>query len=428
MKEITIKCSDEKILTFNTKSKLPVYMYVNEKKQNTYISLVVKYGSNYTEFKCNGVNYNVPTGTAHFLEHLKFHLKDNDVNDLFLDLGSDTNAYTSIRETVYEVFANENIYEATKLLLDFVYDDYFSKKILESERGIILEEANLKKDDITYEFYKEYLNNFFINSNSKNIVIGKEKDIKSISLDDIKLVFDYFYRPENMFMVITGNFDPEIMKKTICENEKDRKFKDIGKVEVIEKKEVKKLATKRYEYKSKKCKNLEGRLTIKCLDSDFKNYTKKEALIALRCIFGANFGRTSDFNEYLMQTNLATQFSVSVSLDKNAIAINIFFQSDDVDKVEELIKEKLKNMTLTDEELNRIKNISKASFIMQFDNIYGVAYSIISSIIDDDKVSPVDMEILNKITKEEVLNVYKCVDINNIMMGLLKPIKEKKKQ
>ena len=157
MKEITIKCSDEKILTFNTKSKLPVYMYVNEKKQNTYISLVVKYGSNYTEFKCNGVNYNVPTGTAHFLEHLKFHLKDNDVNDLFLDLGSDTNAYTSIRETVYEVFANENIYEATKLLLDFVYDDYFSKKILESERGIILEEANLKKDDITYEFYKEYV-------------------------------------------------------------------------------------------------------------------------------------------------------------------------------------------------------------------------------------------------------------------------------
>ena len=428
MKEIKINYSDEKILTFNTKTGLPVYMYVNDKKQNTYISLVVKYGSNYTEFECNNVKYSVPTGTAHFLEHLKFHLKDNDVNDLFLDLGCDTNAYTSIRETAYEVFANENIYEACKLLLDFVYNDYFSKTTLESERGIILEEANLKKDDVMYEFYEKYLGNFFIQSNSKNIVIGTDKDIKAITIDDIKLVYDYFYRPENMFMVITGNFDPETMKKTICENEKNRNFKSNGKVKVLENKEVKKLATSKYEYKSKKCKNQEGRLTIKCLTSDFKGYTKKEALIALRCIFDANFGRTSDFNEYLTQNDLATHFSVSVSLDNNAIAINIFFQSDNANKVEKLITEKLNDMVLTKEELNRIKNISKAHFIMQFDNIYSVAYSIISSIIDDNIVPSEDMKVLNNLTVEDVLNIYKYVDVKNKMLGLLKPINEKKKQ
>ena len=215
MKEIKIKDTNEVVYTFNAPTGLPVYMWVNKDKSNVHISLTVKYGSTGTEFTCNKVKYSVPTGTAHYLEHIKFHLKDRDASDILYDLGCDSNAYTSLNETSFEVYANDNIYEASKILLDFVYDNYFTKKLVDNERGIILEECNSGKDDPDYEFFRATTSNYLVKSFHRNPVIGYEKDIKKISIDDVSLVHDFFYRPENMFMVVTGDFDPEQKMKII---------------------------------------------------------------------------------------------------------------------------------------------------------------------------------------------------------------------
>ena len=69
MKEIKIKSVNEVIYNFNAPTGLPVYMWVNHDKSNVHISLNVKYGSTGINFKCNNVNYSVPSGTAHYLEH-----------------------------------------------------------------------------------------------------------------------------------------------------------------------------------------------------------------------------------------------------------------------------------------------------------------------------------------------------------------------
>ena len=49
--------------------------------------------------KIDNVKYTVPSGTAHYLEHLKFNTSEGDVTALFSDLGCDSNAYTSTTET-----------------------------------------------------------------------------------------------------------------------------------------------------------------------------------------------------------------------------------------------------------------------------------------------------------------------------------------
>ena len=306
MKEIKINNTDEKILTFKTKSNLPVYMWVNNQKKNVFITLNVRYGSKNIKFKCNNQEYTVPTGTAHYLEHLKFHLKDADASDLIFDLGCDSNAYTSLNETSYEVYANENIYEACKILLDFVQDNFFTKKLVNAERGIILEEANASKDNPKTEYYQKINNILFDNLSIKHPVIGYEKDINKIELDDIALVHEYFYRPENMFMVITGSFDPEEMKKVICENEIDRKYKDIGKVSTIKEKEPKKLRENKLIVHNKNCANTLAKYIIKTVESDYKGYTKEEILCALKALFYTNFGTGSDFYEEIMQNHMAT--------------------------------------------------------------------------------------------------------------------------
>jgi predicted Zn-dependent peptidase len=420
MKEIKIKSCNEVIYTFNAPTNLPVYMWVNKDKNNVHISLTVKYGSTGINFKCNKVNYTVPTGTAHFLEHIKFHLKDGDASNLFYDLGCDSNAYTSLNETSYEVYANDNIYDAAKLLLNFVYDNYFTKKIVENERGIILEECNSSKDDPDYEFFREITTNYLVKSTYRNPVIGYEKDIKKISVDDVSLVHDFFYRPENMFMVITGDFDPEKMKDTICENEKTRKFSNIGKVSIIKNKEPRKPLKDNIVVYNNNSMNIQGTYLIKSLESDFKGYTKDEILVCLRAMINSNFGPVSDFYEAIIQGEVATKFSSNVSYDDGVFAISFNYVSDNYDKVVELIEEKLNNLQITKDDLLRLKRSYLTNSIMRYDNIYNVSAFIIASIIDDGCINENKFEILNKLTVKKVNEVFNKVDLKNKMTAVLK--------
>ena len=425
MKEIKINSAGETIYTFNAPTKMPVYMWVNKAKTNVHMSLVIKYGSSDTSFTCNNVSYTAPSGTAHYLEHLKFYMKDADVNDLFFDLGCDTNAYTSLCETCFEVYTNSNIKEALKLLLDFVYDNYFTKKLVESERSIILEECNSEKDIPEYDFYLKNNESYFPVSNHKVPVIGYDKDIKKISLDDVSLVHEFFYRPENMFLVITGNFDKEELQEVINENEKDRVFKDIGKVKKKTLKETRKMLNKEIIMKSDKCSTPQGKYFIKSVLSDFKGYTKNEVLVSLRALMNSNFGRSSDFYEDVVLSGTATKFGHSVTFDDGAVGIIFSINSEKPKEVFSKIKEKLNNMTITKEDINRSIKNNKTNSIMRYDNIYRVSSFIIASIIDNDVVDESKFDILKKLTPKKALDIFKCVDLNNTMTSILE-IKSKK--
>lgn len=420
MKETKIKSVNEVIYTFNAPTGLPVYMWVNKDKTNVHLTLNVKYGSVGTEFKCSGVKYSVPTGTAHYLEHIKFHLKDEEASSLFYDLGCDSNAYTSLNETSYEVYANENIYEAAKLLLNFVYDNYFTKNIIENERGIILEECNSNKDDPGYEFFCATTQNYLTKSNYRNPVIGYESDIKKITVDDVSLIHNFFYRPENMFMVITGNFDPNKMMEVINENEKERKFNNIGKVSIIKKKEPKNFSKNKLVVENEKVTNTHGTYIIKVLEKDFNGFTKDEVLTSLRAIINTNFGLVSDFHEDIIQNEIATRFSSSVSYDDEVYGISFNYVSENVDEVEKLIDEKLKDLSFTKEDLDRILKSYITNSIMRFDNIYNVSSYIIASIIDNDTIDEYRYTTLKKLTVKKVKDIFNRVDITNKMTAILK--------
>lgn len=423
MKEIKINNNQEIIYSFLTPTNMPVYMWVNKKKHNVHLTLNVKYGSAGTEFTCNNIKYTVPTGTAHFLEHLKFHLKDNDASNLFYDLGCDSNAYTSINETSYEVFANDNIYEAAKLLLNFVFDNYFTKNLVDNERKIILEECNSSKDDPEYMLYREEMLSYLVKSHHRNPVIGYEKDVKNISIDDVSLVHDFFYRPENMFMIVTGDFDPEKMMNIICDNEKERSFKDIGKISLVKEKEPKEFLKNNIIVENKNCFNIQGRYMIKVLEEDFKGYTKTDVLIALRSLINANFGTASDFYEEITQNNIVTRFGSSVSYDDGVFGLVFSFVSENPDLVFKLIEEKLQKVEITKEDLERIIKAYETQSIMRFDNIYGVSAYLIASIIDDGKISDIKYTTLKKLTPAKVMKIFNKIDLKNNMKAVLKPKK-----
>ena len=149
MEKITLNNLDEYIYHDVTDEGLNIYMWVNKKVKNFYMTLNTKYGSIHTEFKPkDSKNYiKVPNGIAHFLEHLMFYQPDNTTaHEYFTKLGAQINACTTNDFTFYEVFSSSYFKENLNYLLDYVYTPYYTKENIKTERGIITEEIKMYED------------------------------------------------------------------------------------------------------------------------------------------------------------------------------------------------------------------------------------------------------------------------------------------
>ena len=123
-----------------------------EPKNRAQLRLVVKAGSILENENERGI--------AHFLEHMQFNgTKNFPKNELvnFLEksgikFGADLNAYTSFDETVYMLpVPSDTIAKLEKYLM--VLSDWANKatldgKEIDKERGVVLEEARLRKGKV----------------------------------------------------------------------------------------------------------------------------------------------------------------------------------------------------------------------------------------------------------------------------------------
>ena len=227
MEEIILKGIDEKIYYEKLDNGLPIYMLVNDKVNNFYITLSVKYGSIDTQFKCKGDSEytEVHNGVAHFLEHVNFNESDGKTaHDYFDKLGSSINAFTTFDFTCYEVFAHTDFEENLNHLLDYVQTPYFTKNLVEKEKGIISEEVKMGKNNPGHKLYYGMNRALYKKDKRRNLVTGEVEDVCNTTVKELQKVFDTFYHPENMFLVITGNFNPYEAIAIVKENQKNKEF------------------------------------------------------------------------------------------------------------------------------------------------------------------------------------------------------------
>ena len=78
MKEIELKGIKETVYYEKILNQMPLYIWKNEKVKGVFSALCVEYGSIHQEFKLEGKNKytKVPSGIAHFIEHLNFYEPD----------------------------------------------------------------------------------------------------------------------------------------------------------------------------------------------------------------------------------------------------------------------------------------------------------------------------------------------------------------
>lgn len=420
MKEIKLKGLNETIYYDQCKNGLPVYLWVREKGKGYYATLSVKYGSVDTEFKVGNKNYQVPNGVAHFLEHLKFNESDgSNASDFYQKNGSDVNAFTTFNYTSYEVYGSEQIKENVNHLLDFVMTPYFTKKMVQNEKNIIVEENKMDLDNPGNQLYYGMFQNLFKFDKHRNFITGTEEDILATNLEDIELVFDSFYHPKNMFLVITGNFNPYEVITFIKENQDEKEIKPFKKPKPKEIKEPYKVV-KEYEEKKANVEIPKMRIALKILRKTFKERDDYKLRVLLTLILNSNFGPTSDLYEDLLNKDLIVSLGAERSIIGEYVCLFLNVESKYPDEVLPILKKALKNLSITEKELSRKLHSSIANMVLSYDDMTEINMSIQEQIMNYGKIIDNKKDICESITLDDVKQVIKDIALKDMAVVVLK--------
>ena len=175
----------------------------------------VQVGSVDTEFTAkDGKKKSYPNGIAHFLEHKLFEDEHGqDILQQFVELGAESNAFTSFTKTSYLFSATDNVLENVRLLQSLLENAYFTEESVQREQGIIQQEIDMYKDNPDYCLFFHTLANLYPDTPLAEDIAGSVESIAEITVEDLDENFETFYHPSNMSLLLIGNFD---LEKTIA--------------------------------------------------------------------------------------------------------------------------------------------------------------------------------------------------------------------
>lgn len=160
------------------------------------------------------------SGATHFLEHMVFQGTKNrtekQIADEAADSGAEINAATSEEYTHYDAqVLGENVMTPTAIFLDMLLNNRMRKKKFEVERGVILEEAKGYEDDPQHRVLNLAQETYYKGHPYGRKIIGTQETISQIQISDLKRFLRDYYTPDNMFVSLAGNFDPDKAIKEI---------------------------------------------------------------------------------------------------------------------------------------------------------------------------------------------------------------------
>lgn len=155
-------------------------------------------------------------GLSHVYEHMLFKgTKKRGVGEIAKEIeaaGGDINAYTSYDNTVYYiVIASRYIDTALDVLSDAIINPTFDPKELDKELDVILEEFKRAKDLPERELHEKLFSKSYTTHPYGRPIIGYEKTIRSLTRDKLLEYFNRWYVPKNMFLIIAGDFDRDVL-------------------------------------------------------------------------------------------------------------------------------------------------------------------------------------------------------------------------
>ncbi len=162
------------------------------------------------------------SGFAHFFEHMMFRgtrkYPGSMYDKLITKMGADANAYTTDDYTCFHLtFPTEALEKVMELESDRFQNLSYDETAFKTEAGAVYGEYRKGRVNPYSVLFEELQNLAFDVHTYKHTTIGFERDIKNMpNLYQYSLnFFKRYYRPENVVLLIVGDFDPEQAKQLI---------------------------------------------------------------------------------------------------------------------------------------------------------------------------------------------------------------------
>lgn len=418
----------EKIYYETLENGLKVYIVPKNNFNKTYAVFATKYGSIDNKFIPYGQSEYVtmPLGIAHFLEHKLFEMEDGiDAGILLSNLGAQPNAYTDYSKTAYLFSTTSKFDECLNILLDFVQKPYFTDENVAKEQGIIDQELKMYLDVPRERLQLGLLKNMFLHHYINEDIGGTVESIKEITKEKLYSVYETFYHPSNMMLVIVGKADPEETLNLIKANQSKKDFKkplEIRREYLCEDSVVFK------KYGETKMDILIPKVAVG-LKLPFQKYEKDELLkleLMLKIVIEETFGPTSDnYQEMLDRELINNTYSYSVVMEQTAGFIIISTDTLKDEEFAQYIKKKLLSLSkikMSKDAFNKYRKVISGNFLKSLNYLDYIANTFIHYFFKNsdsfktiefiENFSHRDLKTLEQYFKEEAISVYKVLPLN----------------
>lgn len=158
-------------------------------------------------------------GVSHFLEHMVFkgtpHRSADEVNEQLDEMGSASNASTSVESTIYHAavlpeFGSQVIELFSDLMRPSLREEDF-----ETEKKVIIEEIMMYADQPPYGGHEKIMADYFGDHPLGNSVLGTVESVQALTPDQMRGYFQQRYSPGNIAVAAGGNVDFDTLVKEV---------------------------------------------------------------------------------------------------------------------------------------------------------------------------------------------------------------------
>ncbi|MDD5341472.1 MAG: pitrilysin family protein [Patescibacteria group bacterium] len=410
---------------YTLKNGLTVILVPKKESESATLMVIYKVGSRNEADKIGGI--------SHFIEHMMFkgtkkRPQSVNISKELDSVGAVYNAFTSKDHTGYFVKLNsEHLDLGCDIISDMLYNSKFEEEEINRERGVILEEFNMYKDNPLLYLEDIFESSIFEGNELGRDIIGTDFSIKAISQSDILAYKNSFYQPSNAVLVVAGKIEEA---KKIVEKYFDKKT------------EEKFIAPKVNKFETSQT---EPRILLKYKETEqvhlgigFPAYSyadpKLDALQILASILGGSMSSRL-FIEVRERRGLCYYIKAQENVyeDTGNLLIRAGLDKNKIEEAVRVILRELKKISdegITEAELKVTKELVKGHMIIEMEDNANVAswYARRQIFLGDVLMPDEKIKRLMKVTKKQVDEVAKdIIKFNLINLAAISPFKDENK-
>ena len=424
MEEIKLKGLDQSCFIKTLENGLNIVFIPYENKKNYYITYATRYGSNINAFvppkSKKGIT--VPNGIAHFLEHKMFEQEDGiDPFAFFSESGTGANASTSFNSTQYICYGTKEFNKNLRFLLKYVNEPYFTDDNVLKEKGIIKEEIKMYNDIPESVLENKLRENLYHVDPHRIDIAGSCRDIDEITKEDLYTCYNTFYNPNNMFIIVAGNFNKD-EALTIIRKELENKENKISKIVVKEYKEPKSVYKKEEEL-SLNIKVPKIGLGYKFAKDDLKIDDELELDLYLSLLTTLLFGSSSIFREKIRNMRLMTNFYFQWDDTKKYKSLLIYAETENPELLIGEVQKELDNIKIEENDFERIKKVWIANEVKMIDYVETTVNNIYDGMIRYRKIIDKKIDLIRSLNFDTLNDLASRMKFTNRAKVILLPMK-----